>query len=225
VNTYINHSGDLTGNGNPSTGESQNSRKWLRSLLLVTLLSVGVVSYAGTIHDAARAGDLEQIQRLVVKGVDVNEQTTRNETALIIASLAGKGEVVHYLLQRGADIDARNSSGLSSLHAAAYAGHTEIVSLLVVKGAEVNDAENRFGVTPLLLASEENHIKTVRELIKLGADINVVEINGINATSKAGWREHWGVLKVLLANGASCQEIEIAGDWLFQECTTRAKAN
>jgi len=225
VNTYINHSGDLTGNGNPSTGESQKSRKWLRSLLLVTLLSVGVVSYAGTIHDAARAGDLEQIQRLVVKGVDVNEQTTRNETALIIASLAGKGEVVHYLLQRGADIDARNSSGLSSLHAAAYAGHTEIVSLLVVKGAEVNDAENRFGVTPLLLASEENHIKTVRELIKLGADINVVEINGINATSKAGWREHWGVLKVLLANGASCQEIEIAGDWLFQECTTRAKAN
>lgn len=225
MNTYINHSGDLTGNGNPSTGESQKSRKWLRSLLLVTLLSVGVVSYAGTIHDAAKSGDLAQIQGLVVKGVDVNEQTTRNETALIIASLAGKGEVVHYLLQRGADIDARNSSGLSSLHAAAYAGHTEIVSLLVVKGAEVNDAENRFGVTPLLLASEENHIKTVRELIKLGADINVVEINGINATSKAGWREHWGVLKVLLANGASCQEIEIAGDWLFQECTTRAKAN
>lgn len=225
MNTHFIRLGGFPGNESSLTSKFRKYQNRIRSFLLISLLSVGAVSFAGTINEAAKSGDLEQVQRLVVEGADVNAKTTRNETPLMIASLAGQGEIVNYLLQRGADIDARNSSGLSSLHAAAYAGHTEIVSLLVVKGAEVNDAENRFGVTPLLLASEENHIKTVRELIKLGADINVVEINGINATSKAGWREHWGVLKVLLANGASCQEIEIAGDWLFQECTTRAKAN
>jgi len=225
VNTYINHSGGLTGKGNPSTSESQKSRKWLRSLLLISLLSVGAVCYAGTIHDAAKSGDLEQIQRLIVKGVDVNAHTTRNETPLIIASLAGKGEVVNYLLQRGADINARSASGLTALHAAAYAGQAEIVSLLVAKGAAVNDASNRFGTTPLLMASEENHIETVRTLLGHGADVTAVEINGYNPTSQAGWREHWDVLELLLANGAVCQAADIAGDWLYGECTARTNAN
>ncbi len=198
---------------------------WLSALAFISLISTNSISHAGAIHDAAKSGDLAQIQHLVVKGVDVNERTVIDETPLIIAALADNGEIVNYLLQRGADINAWNASGLTALHAAAYAGHTEIVSLLVAKGAVINDSSNRFGTTPLLVATEENHIETVSSLLKLGADVNAVEINGINATSKAGWREHWDVLKLLLANGATCQTIEIAGDWLFEECTTRATAN
>jgi len=185
---------------------------------------VGAVSFAGTINEAAKSGDLEQVQRLVVEGADVNAKTTRNETPLMIASLAGQGEIVNYLLQRGADIGARNSSGLSSLHAAAYAGRTDIVSLLVAKGAEVNDAANRFGVTPLHLAAEENQIKTVQELLRHGADTTIVESNGYSALSRAGFREHWDVVETLLASGAVCQAADKVGDWLYQECTTRANA-
>ena len=225
MNTHFNRLGGFPGNESFLTSKLRKYRNRIRSYLLISLLSVGAVSYAGTIHDAARAGDLEQIQRLVVKGVDVNEQTTRNETALIIASLAGKGEVVNYLLQRGADINARSASGLTALHAAAYAGQAEIVSLLVAKGAAVNDASNRFGTTPLLMASEENHIETVRTLLGHGADVTAVEINGYNPTSQAGWREHWDVLELLLANGAVCQAADIAGDWLYGECTARTNAN
>ena len=205
--------------------DSGKYRNWLRLLLLSTLLPVAVVSYADTIHDAAKSGELDTIQRLVVKGVDVNEQTTRNETPLIIASLAGKGEVVNYLLQRGADINARSASGLTALHAAAYAGQAEIVSLLVAKGASVNDASNRFETTPLHMASEENHIGTVKALLGHGADVTAVEVNGYNATSQAGWREHWKVLELLLANGAACQAADIAGDWLYGECTARKSSN
>jgi ankyrin repeat protein len=225
VNMHISRSGELPGSNDPLTRELRKYRNWLRSLLLVTLLSVGVVSYAGSIHDAAKSGDLEQIQRLVVKGVDVNEQTTRDETPLIIAALAGKGEVVNYLLQRGADINAKSASGLTALHAAAYAGQPEIVSLLVAKGAAVNDASNRFETTPLHMASEENQIETVKALLGHGADVTAVEINGYNATSQAGWREHWDVLKLLLANGAACQAADIAGDWLYGECTARTSSN
>ena len=221
----INRSGELPGSNSPFPGELRKYRNWSRSLLLVTLLSVGVVSYAGTIHDAAKSGDLDRIQKLVVQGADVNEKAVRDETPLIIAALAGKGEIVNYLLQRGADIDARSASGLTALHAAAYAGQTEIVSLLVAKGALVNDASNRFRTTPLHMASEENHIDTVSALLGHGADVTAVEINGYNATSQAGWREHWDVLKLLLANGAACQAVDIAGDWLHGECTARANAN
>lgn len=201
------------------------SINWLRFGLLIPLLMASSISHSGTIHEAAKSGNLEQIQRLTVDGADVNERAIRDETPLMVAALAGQGEIVNYLLQRGAQIDARNSSGLSTLHAAAYAGHTDIVILLVAKGADVNDASNRFGVTPLHLASEENQIGTVQVLLKQGADTSVVEVNGYSAMSRAGFREHWDIVNALLANGTTCQAADTVGDWLYQECTTRANAN
>lgn len=200
-------------------------RNGLRTALLISLLSVSAIVNAGSIHDAAKSGNLEQVQRLIVQGADVNGKATRDETPLIIASLAGKGEIVNYLLQRGADINARNASGMTALHAAAYGGHTDIVLLLVTKGAEVNDASNRFEVTPLHVASEENHVETVKELLMHQADASAVEINGYSVMSRAGFREHWNVVEVLLASGASCQAADKVGDWLYKECTTRAQAN
>ena len=141
------------------------------------------------------------------------------------AALAGKGDIVNYLLQRGAEIDARSTYGLTALHAAAYAGDTDIVTLLIAKGSDVNDALNRFKVTPLSLASEENHIETVRVLLKHGADVTATNINGYNVTSEAGYREHWDLLRLLLASGAKCQDAEMVGDWLYTECTRRAESN
>lgn len=198
---------------------------WLRSVLLIPLLSMSAIAGAGPLHDAAKSGDLEQVQLLIVQGVDVNEKAIRDETPLIIASLAGNGEIVNYLLQRGANIYARNASGMTALHAAAYGGHTDIVLLLITKGARVNDAENSAQVSPLNLAADENHLETVQELLKHGADVDALERNGFDAVTKAGFREHWEIVRVLLANGATCQPADLVGDWLFEECTTRASAN
>ena len=130
-----------------------NPSTWLLALVFAIFIVASATSQAAAIHDAAKSGDLDQIQRLVVEGVDVNKKTIGDETPLIVAALAGNGEIVNYLLQRGADINAQSASGLTALHAAAYAGETEIVSLLVARGATVNDASNRFGTTPLILAT------------------------------------------------------------------------
>jgi ankyrin repeat protein len=225
MNTRINRSRRFTERKVPIPGGLRKRRNWLRTGLLISLFAASAIVHADPIHDAAKSGDLDQVQLLIVQGVDVNEKATRDETPLIIASLAGNGEIVNYLLQRGANINARNASGMTSLHAAAYAGHSDIVSLLVAKGADINDASNRFVVTPLHLASEENNTGTVQTLLNLGADVTVVEINGYSAMSRSGLREHWNVLKLLLANGAVCQKADKVGDWLYQECTTRVNAN
>lgn len=187
---------------------------------LVTLFSTA--GFAATIHDAAKSGDLAEVQRLVVDGVDVNAKSVNDETPLIVATLQGQGEIANYLLQRGANIDARNSGGLSALHAAAYAGHSDIVTLLLAKGADVKDATNSYGVTPLHVAAEENRVAVVEVLLKHGADPNALEKNGYTALSRAGWREHWDVVVLLLANGGACQEADKVGDWLHKECSTRA---
>ncbi len=209
----------------PPSGKLVRPRICVQSLLLILLSFAVPVSLASAIHEAARTGDLERVQRLIVKGLDVNAKSNRDETPLIVAALAGQGEIASYLLQRGADIDARTSSGLTSLHAAAYAGYDDIVRLLVARGATIDDAKNSYGVTPLHLAAEENHIATVSALLSLGASVSALESNGYSAVSRAGWREHWDVVDALLAKGAGCQPAEKVGDWLYQECSKRARVH
>ncbi|MBN8999886.1 MAG: ankyrin repeat domain-containing protein, partial [Rhizobiales bacterium] len=62
-------------------------------------------------------------------------------------------------------------------------------------------------------------IEVVKELVKSGADVTLVEANGYTAGSRAGWREHWDVVKVLLAAGDACQPEALAGARLNGKCT------
>ena len=129
MNTLINRSRRLAEGKVLIPSGFEKCRNWFRSVLLIPLLSVSATVHAGPIHEAAKSGDLDQVQFLIVQGVDVNGKAIRDETPLIIASLAGNGEIVNYLLQRGANIYARTASGMTALHAAAYGGHTPLVLL------------------------------------------------------------------------------------------------
>ena len=199
--------------------------KTARLAVIVPVLALmSNAAHPGEVFDAAKSGDLEGLQKLVVSGGDVNEKGVRGETPLIVASLEGHGEVVNYLLQRGADISDRNDDGMSPLHAAAYNGHDSVVSLLIAKGMNVNDTENRYVVSPLHVASEENRLSTVKLLVESGADVNATEANGYGSLARAGWRGHWDVVSYLLDHGAECQAVDVVGDWLHNECTNRKKS-
>ena len=56
------------------------------------------------------------------------------------------------------------------MHAASYAGDAAIAELLIERGADVNDAQNKAGVTPLFPAIEEDHAAVAELLIARGAD-------------------------------------------------------
>jgi uncharacterized protein len=58
-------------------------------------------AFAGPLHDAARAGDLEKVRALVGSGAEIDAQSERGETPLILAILAGQGEVTNSSSKRG----------------------------------------------------------------------------------------------------------------------------
>lgn len=198
-----------------------------RHVLLVVFAFVLVLcapeTLAGPIHKAARSGDVDRIEQLLEQGAELEERDETQETPLISAALAGQSSVVSILIAKGADVHARNDRGLTSLHGAAYGGHSEVVRLLIEHGAVVNDAENPFKITPLHSAAEENRIEVVQALIEAKANVESTEVNGYTPLSRAGLREHWDVVGVLLKAGASCQPADKVGDWLFGECTKRSE--
>ena len=87
----------------------------------------------------------------------------------------------------------------------------------------VNDAQNRFEITPLHAAAEENRKDVIEALLTAKASVDETEINGYTPLSRAGFRENWEVVTVLLKSGALCQPSDKVGEWLFGECTKRSK--
>lgn len=175
-------------------------------------------SFGGPLHDAAETGDIAAIEALVASGARFEALDEGGNTPLISAALSGQREAVARLLDAGASLERRNDRGLTALHAASFAGHAEIVSLLIDREADVDDQENKFGITPLHAAAEEGHLAVVELLIARGAKIELVEINGVNPLTRAGWKENWDVFAALKRAGAACQSRDLVGDWLYERC-------
>jgi uncharacterized protein len=186
------------------------------------------LTVAGPLHDVARAGDEVAIQKLLDAGTDINERDETGETALMAAALAAEDlwATMDYLLQRKADFRIRNDRGMTALHTAAFSGNANAVAYFVGEGPlnapiDINDHENKFGVTPLIVAAEENHGNIVASLITLGADLEITERHGYSALTRASYHGHDEVITMLLRAGAACQEIDPI--W-FKDCTARKAA-
>jgi uncharacterized protein len=171
------------------------------------------------VFEAVRTGDARGMPELLRQGIDVNMHDETGQTPLIAAALSGQVEIARILIDDKADVRARTQNGMTALHAAAYAGSVEIAQMLIAGGADVNDQANVAGITPLHAAAEEDRLAVATKLLEAGADVSRLEVNGYSAGSRAGWREHWDVVRILLRSGDKCQSEDVAGAWLFEKCT------
>lgn len=107
-------------------------------LFLICGLFSGTPALAGPLHDAAMAGNLAAVKRLLNAGVAVDQPGFIGRTSLIMAATEGQVDVVELLIDRGADINLLDAADGSALHYATLEGHGEVVSLLIAHGAKVN---------------------------------------------------------------------------------------
>jgi hypothetical protein len=114
--------------------------------------------------NAATAGDLEEVQRLVRNGSDVNAKDAEGATALWKASRLGYVDIVKFLLANGADVNAENMYGWTVLNCTAWEGHLEVVRVLLDYGADVT-VKNDYCQTALESAEEKRHHE-IAELLK-----------------------------------------------------------
>lgn len=193
----------------------------MRRFIAVVWLAVGLVgsAAAGELHDAAAAGDLAAVKLILVDGADVDERGPNAETALIAAALANQVEIVELLLAHGADIQARNAGGFTALHAAAYAGSIPVAQLLLDRGARLEGNDNKAGATPLMVAAEQGQPALVELFVARGAAVSAPERDGYTPLTRALWKSHPEVMRVLKSHGATCQPADVLGsEVLYQEC-------
>jgi len=135
-------------------------------LLSTALLHVPAV--AGPIHDAAKAGEAEQVERLIAAGAAVDEKDGFDKTALHLAAENGRTGVARILVAKGADVNAKDFQNSTPLLWAASEGYDEIVELLIGSGADVNQKDSE-GTRPLDDAVRRGRKAIVEMLISAGA--------------------------------------------------------
>jgi hypothetical protein len=73
---------------------------------------------------------MDDLQRVLAKGAEVDTIDMDGRTGLIHASFRGHTEIVRLLLEHGADVHIQDSDGQTALSYAQSQGHTEIETLL-----------------------------------------------------------------------------------------------
>jgi uncharacterized protein len=157
------------------------------------------------IWEAAREGDLAEVQRLV--GHDpglLNATDGGGMTPLICASDWGHVGVVRWLLDQGAAIDEWDDEGGTALGLACYNADTPVVRLLLDRGADPTIADEG-GSTPLIMASDLGHLEVVRLLLVRPSAKGVVNHCDHEGTTALWWAcyvGHGGMVRALLESGA-----------------------
>ncbi|XP_050397840.1 poly [ADP-ribose] polymerase tankyrase-1 [Patella vulgata] len=142
--------------------------------LLQEDLPVGGTDVDIQLLEAAKAGDLELVKKLVTSNphaVNCRDLDGRHSTPLHFAAGYNRVAVVEYLLQLGADVHAKDKGGLVPLHNACSYGHYEVTELLIKHGACVNVAD-LWKFTPLHEAASKGKFEICKLLLKHGADAN-----------------------------------------------------
>jgi ankyrin repeat protein len=129
---------------------------------------------------AARFGHLEIVELLMLKEVDINEQSSSGDCPLILATCWNHIEIVKLLLRHGADPNKQNANGNCALIAAARERLPLCASILLEMGADVN-LKNRNGTTALMMATARDHIGIVKLLLINGANIHDEDNDGKKA--------------------------------------------
>ncbi len=186
---------------------------------LVLGLIVGLMpASAAPLHQAAKTGELEEAERLILGGADLEELDVDGETPLTAAALAGQTAAMKLLVARGADIKRQNRGGFTALHAAAYKGYIQIVDFALDQGAGIDDQDNKAGITALHAAAERDYLDIIKLLIERGARIDLEELHGWTPIDRATLKSHGQTVRLLMDYGAVCPSSRKIGEMFHNYC-------
>jgi len=161
------------------------------------------------LHKAIYKGRQDIAILLLERGADTEPRSSRDRTALYLASSRRCTDVVRQLISNGADLNAEcpdidmyhNHVTWTPLHVAIYRGTPPIARMLLERGANPNAPDNS-GATPLHLASCRGAVTEVELLLEYGANVNLRGESGWTPLHRAAHHLNLEVVVVLLNHAA-----------------------
>jgi ankyrin repeat protein len=180
---------------------------------------------------AVQRGDLDQLERHIHWGTDINVMLPNGQYPLQFAAKKGEIIMVKTLLKHGADTAAVTADGDSALDLAILNGRTQVAEVLLAQGARLDasavllkaaqigvtdrdtvrfltergadlEQRNADGDTPLLIAIRQDNHRLTSHLVNRGADVNAKAADGQSALALAKELQHAELISLLERQGA-----------------------
>ncbi len=176
--------------------------KTIRLFFLLFLLLLGGCSAPDqpsiSLYLAVQRGDVDQIERHIYWGSDIDQLDPDGNRALHVAASQGRQIIVQILLKHGADTNLPDQADHKPLYYALLAGRTQLAELLVTNGAQ-------FDADQLLLAMAVASVSdrdVIRYLVKQGANLETIDNTGQTALVIAVTHDNHRLLRHLIDQGA-----------------------
>ena len=136
----------------------------LISVICILLVGMAMTGCATTtqLGTAAHGGDIREVEALLNKGVDVNENVMGVTPLIEAVAYNASLDIVRLLLDKGADVN-KDTVGWRPIHYAVKNGNANVVKLLLDRGADIN-VLNGFKETPLKMAEKRGATVIARML-------------------------------------------------------------
>lgn len=171
--------------------------------------------YQTALHLAVYLGQVEVVEALVEKDVNLELQDRKGDTALHLACENEHLDCAKILLRgpRGPqNMQLQNWKGLSCLHMATLKRNPALISLLLQSGADINNQEGNSGKTPLHLAVEMLDRSLLLHLLQHRPRVDAFMYNGCTPLHLAVGRKDAGLARLLCQAGADILQRNREGD-------------
>lgn len=165
-----------------------------------------IASYDG-LHLAAHSGRLDQIDRLIAAGADLDARDGSGRTPAHVAAFASHDDVIAALAMAGADMNALEFRRYDVLTIAAVANDPALVSMALASGNMPDLITSIYDGTALIAAAHLGHHKVVARLVSAGAPLDHINNLGWTALIEAvilgdGGPNHVKTAEILITAGA-----------------------
>jgi ankyrin repeat protein len=144
---------------------------------------------------AINSKKLEMARHLLERGADVDEQLPRGGGALFIAVQKKSADAVRLLIEFGTNVGGSEDFAAPIIYAASR-GNSEVVNLLLEAGANVNDVNEKNGMTALHRAVEAGP-EMVRLLLDAGANVHALNRDAETPLARAEMTDNAEMIELL----------------------------
>lgn len=142
-------------------------------------------------------GRLNDVEKLVNEGAEVNFKNENGSTALMLAAYNGHTSIVEYLIKKGANVNVLDVNNRTALMYASSGPFVKTVTSLLNNGADVDLVDNVEKFSALMFAAAEGQTEVVDVLLKHGADKNLKDIDGESSLDFANANGHSSTAELL----------------------------
>ncbi|XP_048387861.1 NF-kappa-B inhibitor epsilon [Stegostoma tigrinum] len=186
------------------------------SYFTVEMLDIQNDLFQSALHLAVYTEQLNIVQELLRKGVNMNQQDWNGNTPLHLACQHQLLDCVRLLTSnrtgKKLNMELQNWQGRTCLHTATLTRNQKILAVLLQTGSNINSQDGPSGKTSLHLSVECGDHALVRFLLRMGASVNVTMYNGCTALHLAVGKWDTQIADILCQAGADPLLPNVEGD-------------